>query len=136
VEQWKPDNKPASFRRWLFRIARNRVIKFLTKERARIAGEGGQDAHRRLESFADQQESLSKEFEREYRQQTLLVAGEEIRREFRETTWQAFWLTCIEGRPVPEVAAELKTTTGNVYVARSRIMARLREKVQELEGVE
>lgn len=134
VEQWKPDDKEASFRRWLFRIARNRAIKFLMRERRRFAAEGGSNAHRKIESLPDDRGSLSAEFERQYREQTLLVAGEQIRAEFQEATWLAFWNTCVAGRSVAEVAAELNTTAGNVYVARSRIIARLREKVCELEG--
>ena len=55
-----------------------------------------------------------------------------IRGELRETTSLAFWETCIDGRPVAEVAKEVKTTAGNVSVRRSRIMARLGENVQEL----
>lgn len=136
VDQWKPDEKPESFRRWLFRVARNWLIKFWVKERGRILAEGGSDAVETLKAHADVHTSISDEFERDYRQQMLLVAGEQIRGEFQESTWRAFWMTCVEGLAVAEVAAELRTTAGNVYVARSRIIARLREKVAELEGTE
>lgn len=136
VGQWKSDEKQASFRRWLFRIARNRVIKFMTKERGRIVAEGGTEARTRLQRVAEWQKAPAEVFEREYRQHVMLLAGGQIRGEFHELTWQAFWRTCVEGHSVTDVAAQLQTTTGNVYVARSRIMARLREKIRELEGME
>jgi RNA polymerase sigma-70 factor (ECF subfamily) len=57
-----------------------------------------------------------------------------VRCEFRESTWLAFVNTSIQGRSVSEVAAELKMSAGSVYVARSRIIARLRAKVEEFEA--
>src|SRR4051794_10637138 len=35
IEQWQPDGREGSFRRWLFQIAKNRVIKFIVHERKR-----------------------------------------------------------------------------------------------------
>lgn len=134
VEQWQSDERPASFRRWLSQIARHRVLKFLIKERKRIAAEGGSNAAQRMATQPDLKTSLSAEFEMECRQQMLLVAGEQIRGEFHDITWRAFWLTSIEGRSVADVAGELRTSVGNVYVARSRIIARLRDKVREMQG--
>jgi RNA polymerase sigma-70 factor (ECF subfamily) len=130
VEQWRPDGAEASFRRWLFRIARNRALKLLVQERKRFGAGGGTTAQAMLERQPSRDESLSEEFERAYRQQLLTWAAEQIRGEYHENTWQAFWRTCIDGRPIPEVAAELRMSVGSVYVARSRIIARLREKVQ------
>lgn len=134
IEQWKPDGAKASFRRWLFRIARNLVIKFLVKERRGTQAKGGTDAQLLLEAQPDSHASASAEFDREYRQQLMRCAAEQIRGEFRESTWEAFWRTCIDGRTVVEVAAELGTSAGNVYVARSRIIARLRARVSELQA--
>lgn len=136
LEQWKPDGAAASFRRWLFQIARHRVLKFLSRQRPWSVATGGTDAHNLMASQPDSQEALSAEFEVEYRQQLLLCAASQIRSEFRETTWQAFWKTCIDGRSVADVADELGMTTGNVYVARSRIIARLRTRVSELKTEE
>jgi len=133
VDQWKPDGKEASFRRWLFRIAKNRVIKFLVKRRTRPVATGGTDAQILLEAQPDSQASLSAEFEREYRQQLLTWAAQQVRVEFRESTWQAFWRTCIDGQAVAKVAADLGMSSGSVYVARSRVIARLREKVSEVQ---
>lgn len=136
IDQWQPDGAAASFRRWLFQVARNRVIKFLSRQRPGTVGQGGTDAHDRMAVQPDLNQSLSAEFEHEYRQQMLLCAAAQIRVEFRDTTWQAFWMTCIDGRPVADVAEELGTTVGNVYVARSRIMARLKARVTELQAME
>lgn len=136
VEQWTSDGKPGSFRRWLFQIVRNRAIKFLVAERKRISAAGGSSGVRRLEAQPDRAASLSDVFEREYRQQLLLLAAEQIRGEFHENTWLAFWKTRVEGQPVADVAKELGMSPGNIYVARSRIIARLGEKVHKLEGKE
>ncbi len=133
IEQWKPDGASASFRRWLFQIARNLAMKFLTRRPAGGIAVGGSDANNLLETHPDARLSLGDEYDQEYRQQLLLCAAGQIRAEFRETTWQAFWQTCIVGRPVGDVAADLETTPGNVYVARSRVMARLRERIGQME---
>ena len=133
IEQWKPDGGAASFRRWLFTIARNRTIKFLVSER-RGAGPRRDGRPGKARIAARCHVSLSAQFDRELRQQLLLHAASQIRDEFRASTWQAFWRTCVDGRTAAEAAAELKMSTGNVYVARSRIIARLRERVSELEG--
>ena len=133
IEQWKPDGASASFRRWLFQIARNLAMKFLSRRPPGGIAVGGSDVHEMLEAQPDERGTLYDEYDQEYRQQLLLCAAGQIRAEFRETTWEAFWQTCIANRPVAEVAAELGTTAGNVYVARSRVMGRLRARISELQ---
>jgi RNA polymerase sigma-70 factor (ECF subfamily) len=56
-----------------------------------------------------------------------------VRPEFAHHTWQACIQTAVEGRRPAEVAAELEMTVGAVYVARSRVLKRLKS---ELEGLE
>ena len=61
-------------------------------------------------------------------------AAERVRVEFRRTTWDAFWMTAVEGKPPQAVAAALGLSVGAVYIARSRVMARLREVIEQVEG--
>jgi len=136
IEQWKPDGAAASFRRWLFRITRNRVAKFLGRTKLGTIAIGGTDAQDLLAAQPDAHESLESDIEQDYRQHLLLCATVQIRPEFRESTWQAFWQTCIEGRAIGDVAAELGMSVGSIYVARSRIMGQLRARVAEMQAEE
>ena len=69
----------------------------------------------------------------EYRREVFRWAARQVRKEFRQDTWDAFWLTAVEGRSVEVVAKELAKDAGAIYAARSRIMRRIREKVTEYE---
>jgi RNA polymerase sigma-70 factor (ECF subfamily) len=70
--------------------------------------------------------------EAEYRQLLTARALELIQRHFQPSTWKAFWECTVAGRTPAEVAQELGLSVNAVYVARSRVLARLR---QELDGL-
>lgn len=135
IDRYQPDGADASFRRWLFRLARNVVVTFLTRQ-SRMP-RAVDDEH-----LADLFETNlvrnpeSDLFDDEYRQQLLAWAIEHVQREFRDKTWQAFVESAIRGRPITDVARELNLSPGSIYVARSRIIARLRTTVAEFEAAE
>ncbi len=54
------------------------------------------------------------------------------RKSSHTTTWRAFWQTAVEGRPPAAVAAELGLSVGAVYIARSRVLARLKKRIEQL----
>jgi len=72
------------------------------------------------------------EFAAEFKRQVFRWAAEQVKHEFTEATWQAFWNTGVENRTIPQVARELGLSAGAVYIARSRVLARLRRRVEEL----
>jgi RNA polymerase sigma-70 factor (ECF subfamily) len=132
VEGWKPDGEVASFRRWLGRVARNVVIKFMMRERKQITGQGGSEFLTLIEGVTDS--SIDAEQVRQYEQELILWVAESVRGEFRENSWRAFWETHVEGRSVAAVSEELGVSTGSIYMSRSRIFARIRNRIEEVLG--
>ncbi len=43
-------------------------------------------------------------------------------------------MTAVDDLKAADVARELKISTGAVYIARSRVIARLRERIDQVEG--
>jgi RNA polymerase sigma-70 factor (ECF subfamily) len=128
------DPRRGSFRGWLFTIVRNELCDFHNARRRHVPGSGDSDTQRRLEQQAapgDGQESL---WEREWERQLFACAAEQIRRDFTASTWQSFWLTAVGGKSGKEVAGQLGMTTAAVYLAKRRVMARLREQIEQLQG--
>jgi RNA polymerase sigma-70 factor (ECF subfamily) len=70
--------------------------------------------------------------EAEYRRHLIQHALGYLRGEFSEAFWRAFQEHALAGRPAEEVAAELGIAAGTVYVAKSRVLKRLREELQGL----
>ena len=55
-----------------------------------------------------------------------------IRNEFEDRTWQAFWRVTVECQPSDMVAESLEMTPAAVRQAKSRVLRRLREEMQQL----
>jgi RNA polymerase sigma-70 factor (ECF subfamily) len=121
------DPTRGTFRAWLYTVARNKLRNF------RIARERRQDNGD--PSLLDEQPAPEEveQWEREYEQRLFDWAAEQVRRRFQETTWRAFWMTAVEARPAAETAAALGISLGAVYIAKSRVLARLREEIQRLQ---
>lgn len=129
IGRWEENSRRARFRTWLRRVANNAIINALTRgvpDRA----EGGSD---RLIEQPVPEGPDSDLLRIEYRREVFRWAARQIRGEFQTATWDAFWLTAVEGCDVNEVARTLEKSRGAVYAAKSRVMRRLREKIKEFE---
>ena len=138
IDSWQPDGQPASFRRWLFSIARRLALRFLQRayrvDGPSLRAKGGTDMLELLNRLPDPDPQTVIAFDDEYRNELFDWAAKRIRGEFRESTWQAFWRSCVLNEPIALVAEELGMTAGNVYVARTRIIARLRHVIEDCEA--
>ncbi len=70
--------------------------------------------------------------EREHRRFVVNRALALVRPEFGEQTWAAFAGVMLDGRTAAEVAAGLGVTANAVYLARHRVLARLRLEIEGL----
>ena len=70
--------------------------------------------------------------EQEYRAYLVARAMELLRGSLQRTTYRACWEYVVQGRPAAEVAKELGITVNAVYIAKYRVLRRLR---LELEGL-
>lgn len=131
------DPKKGTFRGWLYTVTRNKIYNFLSAQKNRPRGSGDADAHERLDATpAREEDGPDEEWEREYQRRLSARAMERVKGEFQPATWQAFWGTAVDGKPAAEVGAALKMSPGAVYVAKSRVLARLRDEVRELMDAE
>lgn len=126
VEKWEPISGGPKFRSWLFAIARNHLI----NERRRSSKEAQRLGVVQEMSQAAMQtmEKLSCD-ESDFRREAILFAASRIRCQIEPVTWQAFWLTSVEGLDCNEASKQLGIDIGSVYTARSRVLRRVREQM-------
>jgi RNA polymerase sigma-70 factor (ECF subfamily) len=130
IDRWEPGR--GSFRGWLSRIARNLLINFLTRRQHQSQGSGATSVQELLEAQPALDSSATALFEAEYERCLFRWAAEEIRSEFTPATWQAFWHTAVDDRSPSEVATDLGISVGAVYIARSRVLSRLRRRIEQV----
>ncbi|MFH0980883.1 MAG: sigma-70 family RNA polymerase sigma factor [Planctomycetota bacterium] len=85
---------------------------------------------------AGQEADQDDRWEREWRLHRLRWALRAIAQEVEPLTLEAFRLHVLAGRPVTEAAAELGMSTASVYQAKSRILKRVKQKLESLDPEE
>lgn len=130
-ERWEPGADMPPFRGWLYRIARNAILKAVTRKKP-DRGAGSTSVQELLQETPEAGEEVTAAFLHESRLETFRWAAQEIRSEFTAATWSMFWETSIDGRSVAETAASHGRSAGAVYVARCRVMQRIKERVSDL----
>lgn len=118
-------DRQKSFRGWLHTVTVNKYRETL---RRRTPLTNGESFLQELSATEDVAEFV----EQEYRQHVVGRALKLMQAEFQPTTWKACVEHVVAARPAAEVAKELGISEGAVYVAKHRVIRRLR---QELEGL-
>lgn len=115
-----------SFRGWLFTICRNECHNFRTRRATRSAP----GFHDRLEDIPSA--PVEDPDEAEYRRSLFLRALEVVRPDFSLAVWAAFTRHALDGAPAEKVAAELGVSPNAVYMARNRVLTRVRAELAGL----
>lgn len=129
ITGFRHDPPHSSFRGWLWRITRNKILDHLRRNKRRHEAPGGTTGQNKLVQMPDEESEDSEPSPTSPTVQSLWRrALELIQTEFTEPTWRAFLLVAVEGRSTADVATELGTSKGAVYIAKSRILSRLRNE--------
>jgi RNA polymerase sigma-70 factor (ECF subfamily) len=129
IAAFQYEHDRGTFRGWLRRITENEARDFLRRTEDQPRGAGGSDALKELLRVPAPADDGGEQLGA--RGEGRLLYGralEMVRAEFPEGYWAAFWRVAIEGHRPADVAADLALSVNVVYLARSRILARLREE--------
>ena len=133
AEKLEYDPAKGTFRGWLFTVTRNKIYNFLNSQKNKPRASGDSSTQNRLDAIPDTSVDPDADWDLEYQRQLSARAMDRVRNEFHANTWKAFYGTAVEGRAAQTVGEELSMTPGAVYVAKSRILARLRVEVRKLQ---
>ncbi len=131
VDRWQPrEGTDGSFRGWLYRVARNVMIRWIQGHDLKIIGTGNTGIKNLLEDQPDRGEGDLVDLE--FQRQIFAQAADNIQPRFHAKTWHAFWQTLVNSQSIESVAKALEMSPGAIYVARSRVMKQLRKEVQRI----
>src|SRR5262249_51697341 len=114
-----------AFRTWLKTVVANKLGDHLRAAARRPAG--SPDVV--LAQLADPSGALSREWDRPHARHLANALLRRIQHEFEPATWDAFHRVAMRGEPTAAVAAALGMTANAVMIARSRVLARLRQEL-------
>jgi RNA polymerase sigma factor (sigma-70 family) len=127
------DPQKGSFRGWLKTLTHHAWCDYLDKRRRAGVADTSPEVSpilERLEGREDLATALAEVFDLEL----LAEAEARVQLQVSARDWKIFQVLAVEGRPGPDLAAELGMTVTAVLMAKSRVQQKLRQEVQRLEG--
>jgi RNA polymerase sigma-70 factor (ECF subfamily) len=121
-----------AFRSWLRTIVCSRTADYWRAMDAGTQGRGGSGATAALQDIADPDSALNRQWDEEHDRYVLQCLLDMVEAEFEPGTMQAFRRLALDGISGAEAAQELGMSVAAVYVAKSRVLQRIR---QEAEGL-
>jgi RNA polymerase sigma-70 factor (ECF subfamily) len=131
LDHFRRDQPGDTFTGWLRGITRNLILLHFRRNHGRVQAEGGSDAWQQMQNIPDPLAETDPDEVGEM-SQVYRRALEQIRVDFEDGTWQAFWQTAIEGRSPDAAAGALGITPAAIRQAKSRVLRRLKEEMGEL----
>ena len=120
-----------AFRPWLFGVVRNELKMFWRTQGRHARGTGDTDF---LRVLAELPEPAAEEtWDLEVRRRLFSWACDRVRPTVAPATWQAFWMLAVEGSDGEAAAHATGLTAAAAYLAKSRVLAKLRQAVAGME---
>ena len=133
IKKFDYDPEKGTFRSWVFRVVRSKVAQhFKVAGRQPAQASGSTAVHRLLAEHPSESEEL--DWDLEYRRQMFRWAAQRVRHEFADNTWAAFWHTAVDGMRPADISEKVEMSVGAIYVAKSRVVARLRDLILSTTG--
>jgi RNA polymerase sigma-70 factor (ECF subfamily) len=132
IREFEHNGRTGAFRAWLKAIACHAVSGYYRVRKNQRLSSGGVDCQAALADLADPQGDLSRLWDAEHDRFVARRLLEMIRSQFEPRTWQAFEQLMLHDQPASEVATQLGITTNAVFIAKSRVLSRLREEAAGL----
>src|SRR5262249_51928477 len=121
-----------AFRSWLRTIVCSRTTDYWRAAGTGAPASGGSGAAAALQQIADPNSDLNRQWDKEHDRYVLGCLLDLVGQEFEPTTVRAFPPLALDGASGAEVAGELGLSVAAVYMAKSRVLQRIR---QEAEGL-
>ena len=134
INRFDYNKKKGTFRGWLLTVTRNKLLKYFSKLQKQPIGTGRTTIQTKLEETPDAVETAH--WNHAYQQRLFQWASGEVKEEFAEKTWSAFWLAAVENQSSQKIATDLQMSLGAVYIAKSRVIARIRKQIESVNGSE
>ncbi len=121
----------ATFRGWLWTIARSRIVEYHRRQKGNHRATGGSTAQDKFQSIIDPI-PIDDPTEPDQAVALLHRTLTQIREEFTTNTWDFFWRATVLGHPTDLIAQENDVTPAAVRQAKSRVLRRLRKQLGDL----
>ena len=122
-----------SFRAWLKTIASHRAYRYFDESRRRHASPGGTDHQKIVEQLPASRQADDDTIEEEWNKRRWEIAAKRVRVEVKPHTWRAFELRYVDNLPYGKIAEQLDMKIGTIQTSVSRVLARLRTAVEEID---
>jgi RNA polymerase sigma-70 factor (ECF subfamily) len=134
MPQFVHNEHKGAFRRWLRNILVNRLRNFWRSRQQRPIATGDSDFASMLDELEDPSSGLSRLWDQEHDRIVVRRLLDLIEPEFASSTWRAFRSVMFEGKKEDIVSTELGISVNAVFIAKSRVLSRLRQEMKGLVG--
>jgi RNA polymerase sigma-70 factor (ECF subfamily) len=131
LPDFRHNARTGALRSWLRTITVHRLRNYWRNRNGRPVAVGGSGFDEALAQLEDPAGAFSRLWDAEHDRHVLMRLLDRIQPEFEPTTWQAFRILTLEGKPTAAVAKELGLSANAVRIAKSRVLRRLREAATE-----